>query len=96
MRWLFNCKFLQDNEGFRLYTAVLQGGTDAISAFACYSSQKHFKRRLVEFEAFIEKDPANTMFKTPLILCLYGHIMLAARSYGPAIGTNCPFLFQVL
>ncbi|KAI8615732.1 hypothetical protein BC830DRAFT_1121194 [Chytriomyces sp. MP71] len=80
------CQYrMHDNDMYRLYCAVLNGGPDAVSAFASQICAKHFSRQLRSFEIQLQQNPNSELHKNPILLCLYGHILMCARSYNAAI-----------
>ncbi|KAI8841874.1 hypothetical protein BJ741DRAFT_593510 [Chytriomyces cf. hyalinus JEL632] len=75
-----------ENDMYRLYCAVLNGGgPDAVSAFASNICQKQFARTVKTFEAHLAKNPNSEIHKSPILMCLCGHILMCARSYWGAI-----------
>ncbi|KAJ3290235.1 transcription factor TFIIIC subunit tfc4 [Rhizoclosmatium sp. JEL0117] len=74
-----------DNDMYRLYCAVLNGGPDAVSAFASDICAKHFMRQIKQFHEYLNKHPESEIHKNPILLTLYGHIVFSARSYASAL-----------
>ncbi|KAJ3251814.1 transcription factor TFIIIC subunit tfc4 [Chytriomyces hyalinus] len=75
-----------ENDMYRLYCAVLNGGgPDAVSAFASNICQKQFARTAKTFEVHLTKNPNSEIHKSPILMCLCGHILMCARSYWGAI-----------
>ncbi|KAI9357693.1 hypothetical protein DFJ73DRAFT_820836 [Zopfochytrium polystomum] len=84
------CRFLlgrykEENDIYRFYCAVLQGGTTAVSAFASAISYKYFLKQVKVFEKKLAKDPKNLANRSPVLWALYGHIMMCGRSYASAV-----------
>ncbi|KAI9346166.1 hypothetical protein BDR26DRAFT_916604 [Obelidium mucronatum] len=76
---------VHDNDIYRFFCAVLNGGQDAASVFASDICAKHFARQLKQFEAHLANDPDSEIHKNPILLLLYGHILFSARSYSSAL-----------
>ncbi|KAJ3316929.1 transcription factor TFIIIC subunit tfc4 [Blyttiomyces sp. JEL0837] len=83
IRWLTAYR-PHDNDMYRLYCAVLQGGSEAISAFASSISQKYFLRQVRALDKMAGKGGAG-IGKSPVLLNMYGHILMCARSYTNAL-----------
>ncbi|KAJ3072695.1 transcription factor TFIIIC subunit tfc4 [Podochytrium sp. JEL0797] len=73
------------NDMYRMYCAVLNGGPDAVLAFASDICAKQFIRQLKTFEVHLAKHPNSEIQKNPILLVLYGHIIFSARSYASAL-----------
>ncbi|KAJ3010314.1 UNVERIFIED_CONTAM: transcription factor TFIIIC subunit tfc4 [Siphonaria sp. JEL0065] len=76
---------IYDNDSYRFFCAVLNGGPDGVSAFASDICAKHFHRQLNQFHTHLMKHPNSEIHKNPILLSLYGHILFSARSYSSAL-----------
>ncbi|KAI9002582.1 hypothetical protein DFJ74DRAFT_746437 [Hyaloraphidium curvatum] len=85
-RWFCNQKPYK-NDPYRLYSACLSGGPDAVSAYAQSNVQKAFLRLINQMENKARKAPDSPANQNAMLVCLYGHILLAARSYSNAISS---------
>jgi general transcription factor 3C polypeptide 3 (transcription factor C subunit 4) len=95
-RFLMNQQLLQ-NDPYRLYCAVLQGygvgwkltffsrGDESVGVFAQAANQKYFMRAIKTSEALVKKG-GTAPHPAPVLYTLYGHMLLAARSYAKAVG----------
>ncbi|KAJ3053845.1 transcription factor TFIIIC subunit tfc4 [Rhizophlyctis rosea] len=81
-RWFCNYKPL-NNDMYRLFSAMQCGGSEAVTAYAGGHVAKYFQRQVRLMEAQVETNPE---VNNSVLLSLYGHILLVARSYLSAIG----------
>ncbi len=72
---------------FITFPTRLYSGPDAVSAYAQAAVQKAFQRLVRMLDSKAKKTAADSHDHHAVLLCLYGHILLAARSYSSAIST---------
>ncbi|KAJ3039545.1 transcription factor TFIIIC subunit tfc4 [Rhizophlyctis rosea] len=83
-RWFCNYKPMT-NDAYRLYSAMHSGGSEAVASYADAKMQKYFLRQIRLMEAGMKQSPNDPSYKNATILSVYGHILLAARSYLAAL-----------